>query len=54
MAMIRSSKHTEKRQSVIEPSSPLVKTLVCDGKPFDLVCENGIPPSAQKSDIELI
>jgi hypothetical protein len=35
------SRHlTKEGQSVIEPTSPLIETFVCDGQPFDLVREN--------------
>jgi hypothetical protein len=42
-------KRTEIGQPCVEPSSPLIEALVCDGKPLDLVRQHPISLGPQKA-----
>lgn len=46
--------HTQKRQSIIKPSPPLIKTLVRNSKPFELVGQHLVAVFAQHGEVELV
>lgn len=46
--------HTKERQSVIEPSPPLIEALVRNSEPLDLLRKHAVPSTAEELDVELI